>query len=148
MGMLAGDAQQRGNCDRGQERKMSKRAHTLDSTIATQVAVCESLVVHTTAANNSRHPLGTRNLDMRHGPDRHYYQTITVALIRLAGPIRSQFEEADLQAILEELPGVRAIEFPYHDGIEVTYDPNLVGERLFYQAVRCAGFVPAGFGIR
>ena len=72
----------------------------------------------------------------------YHYPSVTVGLIKLAAPIHSQLEENGLQSVLEELPGVRAVEFPHHNDIEVKYDPGLVGENQLRGAVRLAGYVP------
>ena len=71
----------------------------------------------------------------------NYRPGVAVGMITLAAPIPSQLEENGLQAMLDELPGVRAVEFPRQDGIEVKYDAGLVGERQLSGAVRLAGYV-------
>lgn len=70
------------------------------------------------------------------------HSSVTIGLIKLAAPIHSQLEENDLECILADLPGVRSVEFPHHNDIQVKYDPHLVGERQLRGAVRLGGYVP------
>jgi hypothetical protein len=67
-----------------------------------------------------------------------------VGLIELSGRINTQVEELTVRAMLEDLPGVYAVDFS-GEKIEVHYNPDLAGEHKFARAVRRAGFVPAAF---
>lgn len=67
-----------------------------------------------------------------------------VGIISVAGKIHSQTEETTLRAMLEDLPGMQAVEF-LKEGIRVTFNPLLTGENNFQRAIGRAGYVLRSF---
>lgn len=74
----------------------------------------------------------------------HVHSVEKTGILHITGGIHSEEELLPIRASLEDLPGVHAAELT-KDGIRLRFDPGLVSEQQFYEAVKLAGFHASGF---
>ena len=73
-----------------------------------------------------------------------------IGVLKITGGIHSGEKALAIKAALEDLPGVYATEI-HPDGVRLHFDPELISEQQFYEAVKLGGFhacdfsVPSGF---
>jgi len=65
-------------------------------------------------------------------------------VLQITGGIYSAEKALAIKAALEDLPGVHAVEAA-QDGVRVQFDPDLVSEQQFYEAVKLTGFHASDF---
>ena len=65
-------------------------------------------------------------------------------MLEITGGIYSIEKALSIRAALEDLPGVYATEVR-RDGMRLRFDPDLVSEQQFYEAVKLSGFHASDF---
>jgi len=67
-------------------------------------------------------------------------------VLRITGGLHSETEALALKAALEDLPGVYAVELNRH-AARLRFDPDLVSEQQFYEAVKIGGLHASDFTV-
>lgn len=65
-------------------------------------------------------------------------------ILRITGGTHSDERLLPIKADLEDLPGVHSVEAT-KEGVRVRFNPDLVSEQQFYEAVKVAGFHASDF---
>jgi copper chaperone CopZ len=72
------------------------------------------------------------------------HQEQQTGILRIVDGIKSELKSQSIQACLEALRGVQGVEV-IGAVVRIRFDPQIVTEQHFYEAVEIAGFQASGF---